>query len=49
VVGEPDRRHLELRSPLGEGRDPARTVEDRVLGMDVEMDEIGRFGHGNPS
>ena len=28
-----------------EVRDPAGPVEDRVLGVDVEVDE-GRFGHG---
>ena len=45
VVGERDRRHLQLRGPRGERGDPARPVEDRVLGVDVEMDE-GRLGHG---
>ena len=47
VVGERDRRHLELGGPRGEVRDPARAVEDRVLGVDVEMDER-RIGHGRP-
>ena len=46
VVGEPDRRHLELGRPLREVRDPARPVEDGVLRVDVEVDE-GRFGHGS--
>ena len=46
VVGERDRRHLELRGPRGERRDPARPVEDRELRVDVEMDEGGRFRHG---
>ncbi len=45
VVGERDRRHLELGGALGEVRNPAGAVEDRVLGMDVEMNER-RFGHG---
>ena len=45
VVGEPDGRHLELGGALREVRDPAGAVEDRVLGVDVEVDE-GRFGHG---
>jgi hypothetical protein len=45
VIGERDGRHLELGSPRGERRDPARSVQDRVLGVDVEMDE-GRLGHG---
>ena len=45
VVGERDRRHLQLGGPLGELRDPARPVQDRVLGVDVEMDE-GRSRHG---
>ena len=48
VVGERHRRHLELGRALGERRDPARPVEDRVLRMDVEMDEIGRRRHGKP-
>ena len=45
VVGERDRRHLELGGALREVRDPAGAVEDRVLGVDVEVDER-RFGHG---
>ena len=44
VVGQPDRRHLELGGPGGELGDPARPVEDRVLGVDVEMNE-GRLSH----
>ena len=47
VVGEPDRRHLELSGAGREGRDAARPVEDRVLGVDVEVDER-RFWHGTP-
>src|SRR5204863_6420857 len=45
VVGERDRRHLELGRPRGERWYPARAVEDRVLGVDVEVDERG-FEHG---
>jgi len=45
VVGEPDGRHLELGRPSRERRYPARPVKDRVLGVDVKMNE-GRFGHG---
>ena len=45
VIGERDGRHLELGGALREVRDPAGPVEDRVLGVDVEVDE-GRFGHG---
>ena len=44
VVGERDGRHSELGGPRSECRDAARTVEDRVLGVDVEMDEVG-LGH----
>ena len=47
VVGEPDSRHLELSSPSRKGRDAARPVEDRVLGVDVKVDER-RFRHGQP-
>ena len=39
VVGERDRRHLELGGPLDEIRNPAGAVEDRVLRVDVEVDE----------
>src|SRR5262249_56499760 len=47
VVGEPDRRHLELSRAGRERRDPAGPVEDRVLGVDVKVDER-RFWHGTP-
>ena len=45
VVGEPDGGHLELGSPSRERGDPAGPVEDRVLGVDVQVDE-GRLGQG---
>ena len=44
VVGEPDGGHLELGGPLRERRDAAGAVENRVFGVDVEVDE-GRLGH----
>ena len=44
VIGQADRRHLELGGPRDEVRDPARTVENRVLGVNVEVDEIS-LGH----
>jgi len=44
VVGERDGRHLEPRRLLRERRDPASPVEDRVLRVDVQVDERG--GHG---
>ena len=44
VVGERDRRHLELGRAGGEVRDPAGPVEDRELGVDVEVDELGGQG-----
>ena len=47
VVGEPDGGHLELSSPSREGGNAARPVEDRVLGVDVKVDER-RFRHGQP-
>ena len=47
VIGEPDGGHLELSSPSRKGRDAARPVEDRVLGVDVKVDER-RFRHGQP-
>jgi len=48
VVGERDGRHLELCRTRGERRDAARPVEDRVLGVDVEVDER-RLGQGESS
>jgi hypothetical protein len=39
VVGERDRRHLELGRTGRELGDAARPVEDRVLGVDVEVNE----------
>ena len=44
VIGERDGRHLELRGALRERGDPAGAVEDRVLAVDVQVDEVG--GHG---
>ena len=46
VVGEPDGGHLELGGAGCELGNPARPVEDRELGVDVQVDEIG---HGRPS
>ena len=46
VVGERHRRHLELGRAGGERGDPARPVEDRVLAVDVQVDEVG--AHGRP-
>ena len=45
VVGESDGGHLELGGAGGEVRDPAGPVEDRELGVDVEVDERC-LGHG---
>ena len=39
VVGERDGRHLEARGFLGERGDATCPVEDRVLGVDVQVDE----------
>jgi hypothetical protein len=39
VIGEPERGLPERRRALGEGIDPAGSVEDGVLGVDVEMGE----------
>jgi len=44
VVGERHGGHLELRRLARERRDPARPVEDRELGVDVQVDE--RRAHG---
>ena len=39
VVGKPESRLPERRGALGEGIDPTGSVEDGVLGVDVEMGE----------
>jgi hypothetical protein len=44
VVGERDRRHLELGGAGSKVRDPAGPVEDRVLGVDMEVDELSGQG-----
>ena len=44
VVGERHGRHLEPRGLLAERRDPARPVEDRILGVDMQVDERGTQG-----
>ena len=40
VVGERHGRHLEARGLLHERRDATRSVEDRVLRVNVQMDEV---------
>jgi hypothetical protein len=49
VVGERDGGHLELGGAGGELRNAAGSVENGVLGVDVEVDErsLG-FWHGTP-
>jgi translation initiation factor IF-1 len=47
MVGQRDGGHPELGGADAEIGDPAGAVEDRVLGVDVEVDE-GRVGHGQP-
>ena len=51
VVGERDGRHLEPLRLLDERGDPAGPVEDRVFGVNVEVDEGRRGGvtHGRAS
>ena len=44
VVGERHRGHLELGRAGRERRDPARPVEDRILAVDVQVDEVGAHG-----
>src|SRR5204863_5563987 len=47
VIGERDRRHLELGRARGKIGNAARSVEDRVLGVDVQVDER-RLRPGRP-
>ncbi len=50
VVGERDRRHVELRRPRSECRDAAGAVQDGVLRVDVQVDErCAGVGHGTPT
>ncbi len=44
VVGERDGGHLELGGAGDQRRNPASPVEDRELGVDVEVDELSRQG-----
>ena len=46
VVGERDGRHFELRGPLHEVGNAAGSVQDRVLRVDVEVDEGGVWHRG---
>ena len=46
VVGERHGGHLQLRGARGEGRNAARAVQDRVLRVDVKVDERSGLGHG---
>ncbi len=48
VIGERDRRHRELGRASREPRDPAGAVEDRELGVDVQVNEAG-LSQGKPS
>ncbi len=41
VVGERDGGHLELGGAGGKGRDAAGAIENRKLGVDVQVDELG--------
>jgi len=47
VIGEPNGGHLELGGAGRKRGNPAGTIEDGVLGVDVKVDE-GRFRHGKP-
>ena len=50
VVGERESLHPQLRRAIHQPVDPARAVEQAVVGMDVEVDEIligGRHGDFN--
>ena len=50
VVGEREGLHPQLRRAIHQPVDPARAVEEAVVGMDVEVDEIligGRHGDFN--
>jgi hypothetical protein len=42
VVGDRDRRHLELPDPPAELPQPIGAVEKRILSVKVEVDEVGR-------
>ena len=44
VLGDRHRRHLQLHRLVEQLLDPAGAVEQRVLGVQMEMDEVG---HGD--
>jgi hypothetical protein len=40
VLGDRRRRHLQLHHAVEQLLDPARAVEERVLAVQMEMDEV---------
>jgi hypothetical protein len=40
VLGDGNRRHLQLRRLIEQLVDPARAVEQRILGVQMKMDEF---------
>src|SRR5258705_9049019 len=40
MLGDGHRRHLQFDRPVEQLFDPAGAVEERILGMEVKMDEI---------
>ena len=47
VLGDRHRRHLQLGGPVEQLADPARAVEQRELGVQVEVDELGSSAYSH--
>jgi hypothetical protein len=43
VLGDRHRRHVQLHRPVEQFLDPARAVEQRILGVQVKVDEVGHI------
>ena len=46
MLGDRHRRHLQLHRLVEHLLDPAGAVEQRVLGVEMEMDEVAWHGIG---
>src|SRR5262249_4478651 len=47
VVGQRDRRKMKLLRPLDQSLEAGGAIEEAVLGMDVQVNEVGVLFHGS--
>ena len=47
MLGHGHRRHLQLGGTVEQLADPARAVEQRELGVQVQVDELGAFAYSH--